>query len=136
MTLFEVRLESLNSRLEFRTLLVSFRAFVTRLFILDFMFWAKSFVIESVRFSSVANIGIYKLKIDNIVNAIVLANKIAFICLLVHKVTLLFLFLFFGIWQDELIVVKNKNLVNFQMRTGYSTFILSINNTIESIGRR
>jgi hypothetical protein len=100
------------------------------------MFWAKSFVIESVRFSSVANIGIYKLKIDNIVNAIVLANKIAFICLLVHKVTLLFLFLFFGIWQDELIVVKNKNLVNFQMRTGYSTFILSINNTIESIGRR
>ena len=55
---------------------------MTRLFILDFMFWAKSFVIESVKLSSVANTGICKLKIDNIATAIMLAYKIAFMLII------------------------------------------------------
>jgi hypothetical protein len=88
-------LDSLISRLEFRTLLVSFRAFVTRLFILDFRFLAKSFVIESVKLSSVANTGICKLKIDNIATAIMLAYKIAFMLIISYGEVLYYFYSYF-----------------------------------------
>ncbi|MGH9996891.1 MAG: hypothetical protein ACRD7F_02645 [Nitrososphaeraceae archaeon] len=68
--------------------------------------------------SSVANTGICKLKIDNIATAIMLAYKIAFMLIISYGEVLYYFYsYFFGIWQDELIVVKNKNLVNFQATT-------------------
>jgi hypothetical protein len=81
-------------RLEFRTLLVSFRA-LTKLFILDLSFLEKSFVIESVKLSSVANTGICKLKIDNIATAIMLAYKIASMLIISYGEVLYYFYSYF-----------------------------------------
>jgi hypothetical protein len=83
------------SRLEFRTLLESFRALATCLLISDFRFLAKLFVIESVRMNSVENTVICKLKIDNIATAIMLGYKIAFILIIsMVKYFIIFILIF------------------------------------------
>jgi hypothetical protein len=72
--------------------LVLFRALEIRLFILDFGFLVKSFVIDSVEFCSTANIVTNELKINNIDNVIMIPHKIAFM-LIISKGIVLYYFL-------------------------------------------
>jgi hypothetical protein len=89
-TWFDVRLDldSLLKRvLEFKMLLVSFRAFETRVFILDFKS-LKSFVIESLEFGAMAGTVTNELNINSIDNMTMVPCKTAFMPIISNGIVL------------------------------------------------
>jgi len=87
-TWLDVRLDSLLWELELIMLLVLFKALEIKLFILEFRFLVKSFVIESVEFCSTANTITNELKINNIDNVIMIPYKIAFMLIISNGIVL------------------------------------------------
>jgi hypothetical protein len=91
-TWLDVRLVPLLWELELIMVLVLFKALEIRLFILDFRFLVKLFVVDFVEFCSTANIVTYELKINIIDNVIMIPHKIAFM-LIISKDIVLYYFL-------------------------------------------
>jgi hypothetical protein len=91
-TWLDVRLVPLLWELELIMVLVLFKELEIRLFILEFRFLVKSFVIDSVEFCSTANTVTNDLKINIIDNVIMIPHKIAFM-LIISKGIVLYYFL-------------------------------------------
>jgi hypothetical protein len=87
-TWLDVRLDPLLRELEFNILLVSFKAFEIRVFILDFKFLVKLLVIEAVEFSSMANTVTYELKINDVAKVIMIPCRKAFMLTILNGIVL------------------------------------------------